>query len=217
MAFGRLRGRRRQFGFGLIWSGQRLMQRSDADLIQACQDGNQAAWDELIQRYGRLIYSIPRRYGLSEADADDVFASVWATVFRKLGELRDQTRLSAWLITTTHRESWRVGRRGGAAKYAHLEEHFTDLAAPSAEKTETWERQHLVRLGLEKLGGRCQELLAALFVETVEPSYEAIAQRLGMPVGSIGPTRARCFKKLQAILEELGLDADAVAAGNRGG
>jgi RNA polymerase sigma factor (sigma-70 family) len=179
--------------------------RSDPELIKACQDGNQAAWNELIDRYGRLIYSIPRRYGLSDADADDVFATVWATVFRKLRDLRDQTRLSAWLITTTHRESWRIGKRT-AGRYVDLDDRIADVGAPDENQATTWEQQHLVRRGLDELGGRCKELLSALFLEAGEPSYEAIAQRLGIPVGSIGPTRARCFKKLEKILVELGLD-----------
>src|SRR5687768_7375866 len=108
---------------------QRLVHQSDPELVRACQSGSQSAWDELVHRYGRLVYSIPRRYGLSEADADDVFAAVWATVFRKLNNLKDETRLSAWLITTTHRESWRVGKKSGA--YAGLDSQIPDVASPT--------------------------------------------------------------------------------------
>lgn len=180
------------------------MHRSDPELIQACQRGEQVAWNELVERYGRLIYSIPRRYGLSEADSDDVFSAVWTVAFRKLNELRDDTRLSAWLITTTHRETWRVGKKRGT--YRELDQAIPDLDSPAPEQAETWERQHLVHQGLTELGGRCEELLRALFLESGAPDYEAIATRLGMPVGSIGPTRARCFEKLEKILARLGLD-----------
>ncbi len=180
------------------------MHRSDPELLKACQRGDQAAWDQLVDHYGRLIYSIPRRYGLSEADADDVFASVWATVFKSLDSLRDDTKLSAWLITTAHRECWRVGKKRGT--YHQLDQAMPDISSPSDAHAEKWERQHIVRTGLRELGGRCEELLTALFLEPGEPSYDAIAQRIGMPVGSIGPTRARCFQKLQSILQTMGLD-----------
>lgn len=180
------------------------MHRSDPQLIEACRQGDQAAWRELVDRYGRLVYSIPRRYGLGESDADDVFAAVWATAFRRLDHLRDQTRLSAWLITTTHRESWRVGKR--SASSIHLDERIQDPSSPGGEQVAQWEQQMLVRQALEQLGGRCQDLLTALFLEPNQPSYEAIAQRLGMSPGSIGPTRARCFKKLEGILVDLGLE-----------
>ena len=176
---------------------------SDPELIKRCLRGEQAAWDELVERYGRLVYSVPRRYGLSEADASDVMQNVFVTAFRRLETLEDHTRLSAWLITTAHRESWRVGKKSGRAQ--HLDEAITDLGSPSDDQVESWDRQHLVRVGLERLGGRCQELLTALFLEPAEASYEELARRLDMKVGSIGPTRARCFKKLESILAELGL------------
>ena len=185
------------------------MHRSDPELIKACQRGEQAAWNQLVDQYGRLVYSIPRRYGLSEADADDVFAGVWASVYRKLETLRDDTRLSAWLITTAHRESWRVGKKRGI--YQQLDGMIPDVSEPSSEQMETWERQHLVRQALKQLGGRCEELLTAMFLEPAEPNYQAIAQRLSMPIGSIGPTRTRCFRKMQAILASLGFSGELAA------
>jgi RNA polymerase sigma factor (sigma-70 family) len=187
----------------------RTVDRTDHQLIAACQAGEQSAWNEMIDRYGRLVYSIPRRYGLSEADADDVFAAVWAIVFRSLARLRDEAKLSSWLITTTHRESWRVGKNRGGAVAIELDRHVADVSSPSDDQISTWEQQHLVRQGLAELGGKCEELLKALFMEPGEPKYDAIAGRLGMSVGSIGPTRARCFKKLETILRRLGLDHSA--------
>lgn len=180
-----------------------MSHRSDPELILACQRGEKAAWDLLVDRYARLVYSIPRRQRLSDSDADDVFASVWATVFKNLDQLRDNTRLSAWLITTTHRESWRVARKRGT--HRQLDDATPAPADLPQVQTELLERQHLVRTGLQQLGGRCEELLTALYLSPGEPSYDAIASRLGMPVGSIGPTRARCFQKLQTILQQLGM------------
>lgn len=85
---------------------------SDPALVQACLDGAETAWETLVERYGRLVYAIARRSGVSPEDADDVFQVVFTTLFRRLHGLRDQTRLSSWLITVTHRESWRVARAG---------------------------------------------------------------------------------------------------------
>ncbi len=178
--------------------------RSDRKLIQGCLAGRQESWNELVDRYGRLVYSIARRYGLSDADADDVFQSVLTIVFRKLETLRDQSRLSAWLIRTTHRESLRVGRHG--ERPAELDREIVDVGAPSAEEAAVWERRELVRQALRRLGGRCEALLTALYLATGQASYDAIAEQLGMKVGSIGPTRARCFAKLEKILLEMGLE-----------
>ncbi len=182
--------------------------RSDPELIQRCLAGEQRAWDELVERYGRLVYSVPRRYGLSDADAGDVVQNVFLTAYRKLGGLKDQERLSAWLITTAHRESWRVGKRSDAA--GALNEQFADVGSPSDDELVRWEQQHLVRLALEELGGSCRELLMALFLDRAKPSYETIADQLGIKVGSIGPTRARCFQKLEAILLRMGFQASVL-------
>ena len=111
--------------------------RSDPRLIARCVDGDQAAWDDLVDRYGRLVYSIARRYGL-DADADDVFQNVFSALFRSLDRLRDKGRLSSWLITTTHRECWRVGRRPGGPE--DLDQHIVDVSAPSDEQAAQWER-----------------------------------------------------------------------------
>lgn len=181
------------------------MYRSDPQLIEACLAGHQQAWNEVIDRYGRLVYSIPRRYGLSEADADDVSQSVFTILYRKLDSLQDKTRLSAWLITTTHRECWRIGKKGDNA--ATLNEQITSVGNPSDSQLETWEQQQLIREAMQRLGGSCRDLLTALFLDPSEPSYEQIAERLNIKVGSIGPTRARCFKKLERLLVEMGFES----------
>ncbi len=178
---------------------------SDADLVQACLDGDAAAWDEVLRRFGRLIYSIPRRYGFSDADADVVFQVVLTILFRKLDTIRDRDRLSATLIRTTHRECYRIGKKSG--RYTELDRDIEDVNEPSGEDAELWERRQLVQQGLRRLGGRCEQLLTALFITPGQPNYETIAHQLDMRVGSIGPTRARCFGKLEKILIELGLTA----------
>jgi RNA polymerase sigma factor (sigma-70 family) len=181
------------------------MYTNDTSLIQACIDGEDAAWRELVERYGRLVYSIPLRNGLSSVDADDVFQNVFTIVFNQLSRLRNQNVLAAWLITITWRESRRLIKL--ARNQDGLDEKIEDDQPPPPDQVQTWERQHMVHQALGQLGSPCRELLTILFLETPTPRYEEIAKRLGVPVGSIGPTRARCFKKLEALLVSIGCEA----------
>lgn len=184
--------------------------RSDPGLVRACLDGDALAWEELVERYQRLVYSIPRRMGFSAEDADDVFQNVFVALYRGMGELRDQTRLSSWLITATRRECWRLGKDGARSTVLTQEraEAIADELAAPAEEIAQLERDQLVREAVRRLDVRCRELLTALFLAPTPPSYDALARQLAMPVGSIGPTRARCFRKLEAILLSVGVVAD---------
>jgi RNA polymerase sigma factor (sigma-70 family) len=176
----------------------------DTALVQACLAGDQDAWEQLVEKYARLVYSVARRCGLSEADADDVLQVVFTTLFRRLHGLRDQARLSSWLITTTYRESWRVGRTPG--RHVELGATIVDDQAPPSELAARCERDQLVREAMAALDERCRDLLTALFLVDDGAAYADVAERLGMPVGSIGPTRARCFKKLESLLRTRGLE-----------
>jgi RNA polymerase sigma factor (sigma-70 family) len=178
--------------------------REDRVLIQACLEGDQLAWNELVERYQRLVYSIPRRLGLPEADADDIFQTVFGIALRRLETLRAEDRLSAWLIRVTYRESWRWARRKNVSRA--LSDEQPDDASPAEADVLRWERQQLLYTALAQVETRCRELLTALFLERDTPSYEEIARRFGMKVGSIGPTRARCFQRLEEILTSLGLE-----------
>jgi len=180
------------------------------ELLRRCVVGEARAWDEFIARYSRLVYSIPRRYGLSASDSEDVMQAVFVAAFRSLARIDDPSRIASWLITSAHRESWRVGReRRALADSTEFSAHFADLGSPPTESTETWERQDRVDGALAELGGTCEELLRSLYSRRGEPDYQAISARLGMPVGSIGPTRARCLKKLERLLVAAGFGADS--------
>ena len=104
----------------------------DPALVAACLAGDGRAWEAVVDRYGRLVYSIPRRAGLSEADADDVFQAVFVALLRALPGLRDQARLSSWLITTARRESWRVSARVRAGG-VELDEAIAEDSPASAQ------------------------------------------------------------------------------------
>jgi RNA polymerase sigma factor (sigma-70 family) len=181
----------------------------DPELIEACLKGSGQAWEALLVRYQRLIYSIPLRYGLPEHDANDIFQNVSLLLWENLGRIRDRARLGAWLVITTRRECWRMlrqrGKNGGDTETLdknlstgiHSEDEFLAL-----------ERQSKVRGAIENLEEPCRELLTLLFYVEPRPAYSEIAQSLTVPEGSIGPTRARCLEKLMKILEDLGI-ADA--------
>ena len=180
------------------------MHRDDSELIKACLGGSEFAWKELVDRYARLVYSIALRYNLSSADADDVFQDVFTIVYRRLSTLRDQKLMAAWLIQITHHECQHLRRKN--PNHAELPETLVDGKTPPQEEIEIMERRFLVRLAINKLEAPYRDLLTALFLETPTPSYEELAHRLKIPIGSIGPTRARSFKKLQMLLGEMGVD-----------
>ncbi|MBI5304645.1 MAG: sigma-70 family RNA polymerase sigma factor [Chloroflexi bacterium] len=180
------------------------MPRNDTELVRDCLKGDERAWRELIAKYSRLVYSIPFRYGLSSTDADDVFQTTFTIACRELSRLRNEASLAAWLITITRRECLRLIRLRHADN--ELGEDIEDDQTSAPEQIEVWERQHLVRAALDQLDVRCRELLLALFLESPTLRYDQVASKLGIPLGSIGPTRARCFKKLQTILDALGVE-----------
>ena len=185
-----------------------LAERDDRTLVAACLEGDHSAWEALITRYQRLIYSIPIKARLSQDDAADIFQSVCLKLYEKLATIRDSERISSWLITTTSRECWRLSARnrresvpaGGDDDDGFLKE--IPAKGPLAdEQRETLDQQHQVRQAVEALPDRCRELITMLFYQKDELSYVDIAGRMRMPVPSVGPTRARCLEKLRKLLE----------------
>lgn len=182
-----------------------LSQQSDEKLIAACRSGNEAAWNALIDRYERLVYTVPSRYGLTPTEVEDVFQSVWLSLLKNLSNLRQPDRVAAWLVTTARRECWER-RRGGEYERTISTEPETltfdkqsDDMSPE-ELVDLYRRQQLLRDAVQELDGRCRQLLFHLYYDSEFPSYAEIAEELDMPIGSIGPVRARCLKKLRDML-----------------
>jgi RNA polymerase sigma factor (sigma-70 family) len=178
----------------------------DASLLWACRAGNATAWEVLVRRYQRLIYAIPRRAGLSQDQASEVFQRVCLTLLEHLDRIAQPERLGAWLATTAQRESWRLARRERATQPLgdDEDEGVTELPDPALlpqEVLERLERQHQVRQALATLDLRSRTLLSMLFLRPEPATYAEIAGTLGIPEGSIGPTRARCLQKLRRALE----------------
>jgi RNA polymerase sigma factor (sigma-70 family) len=179
----------------------------DADIIDACLDGNEKAWQALVARYKRLVYSVPVKWGLSPEDAIDIFQAVWLDCFRQLSSLRNMERLQPWLIRVAVRKCHRFSTDKRALSEDSVpEEELEELSGiedPGALFANL-DKEQLLRTALEKLTPRCRDVVQALFFEDPRPSYQAIASRLGLSENSIGFTRERCLNNLKKVLGELG-------------
>jgi RNA polymerase sigma factor (sigma-70 family) len=168
-------------------------------IVTSARGGDKAAWDELVERYAPLVWSICRRYGLSRPDADDVGGSVWLRLIEHLPDLREPAALPGWLVTTTRRECMRVLRinqRQQRLEDAVDPEETADTALTVDEEVLVEERNLALRLAFGQLPEACRNLLAMLVQDPPVP-YGEISARLRMPVGSIGPNRQRCLARLR--------------------
>lgn len=173
------------------------MEDTDVQLVLACRRGDQLAWDRLIQRYQRLIYAIPLRAGLDVDQAAEIFQGVFTTLFQRLNDLEQPEKLHAWLVTTTRRKTLHAISKLHVRQQSHVntdEEPYAatlikDEAPLPDEQLLILEEQHRIRTALSSLDERCKTLLEMLFYLSEPPSYSDIATSLGLPEGSIGPTR----------------------------
>lgn len=187
------------------------MDDSDLQLVLACRRGDQLAWEKLIRRYQRLIYAIPLRAGLDEDQAAEIFQDVFTTFFQKLNDIEEPEKLQAWLVTTARRKTWRtIAKAQGrvrpdveAVEWTHEADAVRDETPLPDQQLLLLEEQHRIRAAVSMLDERCQKLVQMLFYRSEPPSYAEIAAELGIPEGSIGPTRARCLGKLLRILKKL--------------
>ena len=171
-----------------------------ADLVTRAKDGDSQAWDALVERYAPLIWSICRRYRLGSADAEDVNQSVWLILVDQLNALREPAALPGWLATTAQRECGRVlraARRPQTGWYVLDAEDVADEQAVTAEEEMLKAERHAaLREAFTCLPPSSQQLVAMLIQDPPVP-YTQISAELGIPVGSIGPTRRRCLNKLR--------------------
>jgi RNA polymerase sigma factor (sigma-70 family) len=181
---------------------------SDRDLIQRCRRGSAGAWQELLNKYERLVYSIPLRYGLSRDDAADIAQITFTILIQSMDSLSEDSRLGAWLVTVARRHTWRLldrnrrERASDSLEGVDVAEPTVVLGKSNADSIEHWELAEWLDTGLSKIGESCRELLLALYFQPERSSYAEVAARLSMPIGSIGPSRARCLKRLRQVLGE---------------
>lgn len=183
-------------------------QTPDTALLRAYRAGELRAWDLLVTRYEGLVCAIPRRMGLASSDIEDVAQTVFIALLNNIDKLHQETRLSAWLVTTTKREAWRLVQRQRTRRATEHSSEDTLETLPDSEAAAlpedallALEEQHLVRQALAQLADRCRALLTLLYLDDPPLAYALVAERLGVPVGSIGPQRARCLERLKKILE----------------
>jgi RNA polymerase sigma factor (sigma-70 family) len=182
----------------------------DGRLVQACRDGDQEAWAVLIQRYRRLIFSIPMRYGAQPADASDIFQAVCLELYAELPKLRRVESLRSWLISVTTHQAFhwkqRVRKRTSRESTATEDEAEVVPAPMVPDVLEITEREQTLRDAIDSMPPRCREMIRLLFFSDPPLPYTEVAKRLGLATGSIGFIRGRCLKKLQRALDDAGFE-----------
>ncbi|MBA4039668.1 MAG: hypothetical protein C0468_05020 [Planctomyces sp.] len=201
-AGGRQRGR---VGYGLIGgvTAARASPRRDPggvsgmptqSLLERCRAGDQGAWRSLVDAYAGLVYAVARAHRLPADVCDDVAQNSFAALAANIHRVQSDLAVAAWLRTTATRESWRAGKKLRRSAGAGPEDQGAESPA-EAELEEIEEHQRL-RRAMERLDERCRRLLSALYFTSHGESYDGISARLGLPRGSIGPTRQRCLQRL---------------------
>ena len=190
----------------------RGLEKSDAELIKQCRRGDESAWNEFVERYQRLIFTIPRRAGLSEDQSADILQEVFLTLFEKLNDIEQPEKIRSWIVTTAKFKTWGVvrGEKGFLSAYSPgaeeaMEAEMANLpdASPLADAVLIeLEEQHLIRAALKELETRCQTILSMIYLQDASASYAEVAREIGVGETSISPLRARCLKKLAKILSK---------------
>lgn len=177
----------------------------DQKLVQECLQGDQHAWGQLIDKYKRLIYSVPVKYGFRPEDASDIFQMVCIDLFTNLSNLRKVGSLRSWLITVASHKCfhWKKQQRQEVELDAMEQEIVEDLAA-APEMLQAIQQEQIVRDAVDRLPPRCAEMVRLLFFEQPPLPYAEVAKRLGLATGSIGFIRGRCLARLHKTLAELG-------------
>ena len=187
------------------------------ELVTAALRGDQGAWELIVKRYLPLVYSVIGTFNLSRSDAQDVNQTVWLRLVEHLDDLRDPRALPGWITVTTRNEALRVMRSDGRTVQIDPLADLSFAAQPQSPSIDEdllrSERRQVLREALSELPPKQRELLL-LLVADPPVSYREISQRLGIPVGSIGPTRSRYLGHLRAtpalrsFLESENADAD---------
>ncbi|WP_434440982.1 RNA polymerase sigma factor [Lentzea sp. E54] len=172
-----------------------------AALVSAAAEGDQSAWNEIVDRYTPLVVSVIYKHRLRPSDAADVNQTLWLRLVEQIGRLREPEALPGWIMTTTRNECLRVLR---VQQRTHLYDPLSESDALESEQVDAdveadllaVERRQALRDGFAELTEQCKRLLTKLMTDP-PPSYQVVSEELAMPVGSIGPTRIRCLEKLR--------------------
>lgn len=179
--------------------GGRADDVDDASLVKLIRDGDASAWDTLTRRYTGRLWAVARALHLPEADAADAVQTTWLRLVEHVDRLREPEHVGSWLAKTLRHECLRALRRHDRAAPLEAWESIPDDAEPLDGRLLRDERHATLWRALRRLEPRCQTLLRVLMADP-PPPYQDVAAALGLPVGSIGPTRKRCLNKLRAFL-----------------
>jgi RNA polymerase sigma factor (sigma-70 family) len=178
-----------------------------AELVTAARRGDAEAWARLFEIYSPMLLARIRFLGVSHDDAQDVLQTTWLLALPNLWRLRNAARLGSWLTTIATRESFKLSRW---SKEICIADTTTAVVNNVADAQRVWARRSFRRI-LDEVVGRlpaAQRELFQVLTEQPRPNYADVARKLGRPVGSIGPSRARCFSKVRTLLEDRGVTAD---------
>lgn len=166
-------------------------------LVARARQGDQPAWDQLVERYAPLVWGVCRRHGLAGADVEDVGACVWLRLVERLETIREPAALPGWLATTARRECLQLLRTKHRQVPVEHDEWMVAATDPTADDWLLAQERHIaLRLAFTTLSPRCQQLLSMLFADP-PARYAEVSAAMGMPVGAIGPSRQRCLDQLR--------------------
>jgi RNA polymerase sigma factor (sigma-70 family) len=184
---------------------------TDTRLVRECLQGNEAAWSALLDKYKRLIYSIPVNYGLSPDEAGDIFQETCVELLAALPRLREPRALPKWLMQVTAHKCAHLRERDRRLPQAYSADpdddplgRIADGGRPMEQLLFDVEREQALRDAVASLSPRCRALIQMLFFESPARPYKEIAGRLELSCGSIGFIRGRCLQKLRAQLQQHG-------------
>ncbi len=183
----------------LAGSYTRAMDGTPGAFVRAAAAGDQLAWGQLVGRYNSMVWSIVRSFRLGDDDSVDVVQTVWMRLVENLNRVIEPEAVGTWLATTARNECLSQLRRRGRQALpveAAVFDTVDSREPPPEDHLIVAERDHTLWAALKRVSAQCQQLLRILAAEP-PPSYQEISAVLGMPVGSIGPTRARCLEKLR--------------------
>ncbi len=169
--------------------------------LERARNGETAALSDVARELNPLLWHVARAEGLGAEESADVVQTTWLELLRRLHDIRSPRALTSWLITATRREAWRVrelSRRQSPDGAAQLE-WAPDPGPGPGERLLSDERDRALWRHFQRLSERCRTLLR-IVAHVTRPDYAAVAEALGMPIGSIGPTRGRCLAKLREML-----------------
>lgn len=180
---------------------------SHGELLNLAANGDRGAWDALVDRFGQMVWSVARGFRLDDALAKDVSQTVWLKLIENIDRIKDPERLPGWLATTTRREAMRVAKVRDRVVVTDFEYDIEDPSPSLDEMFIDEEENRVVVRAFSTLDDVCRQLLRLMMIEPAL-SYEEISEATGRPIGSLGPTRARCLAKLKGAISRISSGAN---------